>query len=338
MISGSPDMQGAMPTIDGGNWPFMVDAPGAHVTIRGIHFVGSMAGAIWIYAAGALTITGCRFESVVATMEFGVEGGQANPVASAVFIGTDPHPVSAATPGLPGNFSGTFLISNNYMDIGASATTQTLGITMFAVGRSPDSEVDFYISGNTIRNVSEPAINFRYVGGRAHAERNTITTGSLLPGAGDAIRVFGSGTYLIADNVIDCGWADGASTGISVTGQAPPLLPEAGAIVINNHLTMSAPASTTFVTGSAGIRIRGTAQLNSVVDNKIRGSAAAALAVLDQNGNIPGINMFIGNDLQGFQSSLADIVIDVGVTGTIIVGQQSGVGDSGSGTTVVPMY
>jgi hypothetical protein len=99
--------------------------------------------------------------------------------------------------------------------------------------------VDFHISGNTIMNVSEPAINFRYVGGRAHAERNTITTGSM-GAAGDAIRVVGSGSFLIADNVIDCGWSDGASTGISVSGQAAPLTPEAGAIVINNDLTMSA--------------------------------------------------------------------------------------------------
>jgi hypothetical protein len=336
VISGTPDMQGAMPEIDGGNWPFHVDAPGARVTIRGIHFVGPMAGAIWIYAVGGLTITGCRIENVAATIEFGVQGGQANPVAGGIFVGTDPHPVSAANPGMPGNFSGSLSISDNYLDIGASGSNQTVGIIMFAVGKSPDSEVDLHISGNTIMNVSEVAVNFRYVGGRAHAERNTITTGSIGV-AGDAIRIFGSGSYLIADNVIDCGWTDGASTGISVTGQRPPLPPEEGAIVINNDLTMSAPASTTFVSGSAGIRIRGTAQLNSVVNNRIRGSAGAALAVLDQNGNIPGINMLIGNHLQGFQSSLADIVIDVGVTGTIIVGQRSGIEDSGIGTTVVPM-
>jgi hypothetical protein len=34
-------------------------------------------------------------------------------------------------------------------------------------------------------NVSAPAINFRYVGGRAHAERNTITTGSLAAAGGE---------------------------------------------------------------------------------------------------------------------------------------------------------
>jgi hypothetical protein len=213
-------MHGAMPTIDGGNWPFLVDAPGARVTIRGLHFTRSMGGAIWIYAAGGLTITGCHIESVVATLEFGLEGGQANPVASGIFVGADPHPVSAATPGLPGNFSGTFLISNNNIDVGTSANNQTLGLTMFAAGQSPDSEVDIYISGKTIGNVSEPAINLRYVGGRAHVERNT---GS----GGRCNSLVGSGSYLIADNVIDCGWADGANTGISVSGQAPPLLPEA---------------------------------------------------------------------------------------------------------------
>jgi hypothetical protein len=336
VISGTPDMQGAMPEIDGGNWPFHVDAPGARVTIRGLHFVGPMGGAIWIYAVAGLTITGCRIENVAATLEFGVQGGQANPVASGIFVGADPHPVSAANPGMPGNFSGSLSISNNYFDIGTSGSKQTLGITMFAVGQSPDSEVDFHISGNTIMNVSEPAINFRYVGGCAHAERNTITTGSLGVG-GDAIRVVGSGSYLIADNVIDCGWADGTSTGISVSGQAAPLPPEAGAIVINNDLTMSAPASTTFISGSAGIRIRGIAQLNSVVNNRIRGSAAAALAVLDQNATIPGSNTFIGNDLQGWQSSTAEILVDAGVTGTVIVGHQNGIEDHGSGTVVVPM-
>jgi hypothetical protein len=100
---------------------------------------------------------------------------------------------------------------------------------------------------------------------------------------------------------------------------------------------MSSPAGTTFSNTSAGIRIRGVAQFNSVVNNAIRGSAEAALSVLDQTGNIPGNNMLIGNDLQGFQSSLTDILIDAGVTDTVIVGHQSYVEDSGSGTTVVPM-
>src|SRR5436305_2265039 len=34
LISGKPDDEGEIPTIEGGNWPFMADAPGAHVTIQ----------------------------------------------------------------------------------------------------------------------------------------------------------------------------------------------------------------------------------------------------------------------------------------------------------------
>jgi hypothetical protein len=47
------------------------------------------------------------------------------------------------------------------MDVGAMAGAQTLGVVFFGVGRSPDKEVDIFFSGNSIRNVSEPAINFR---------------------------------------------------------------------------------------------------------------------------------------------------------------------------------
>jgi len=54
---------------------------------------------------------------------------------------------------------------------------------LFSVGRSPDKEVDVYVSGNNIRNVTESAINFRYIGGRAHAERNLLMRGAVTGGA-----------------------------------------------------------------------------------------------------------------------------------------------------------
>jgi len=74
--------------------------------------------------------------------------------------------------------------------------------------------------------------------------------------------VVGSGSYLIAHNSIDCGWADGA-TGINVFARA--FAPEASAIVVDNDVTMSAPEGTVFGASSAGIQIRGFAQSNSVL-------------------------------------------------------------------------
>jgi hypothetical protein len=322
-----------MTTIQGGEWPFFVDAAGARVTIQGLHFVSPRAGAIWIYAVSGVTVAGCRIENIVPTAEFGAEGGQVNPVSAAIFTGGDVHPPSAAQPGKPENFSGTLAFLNNDIDVGTPPGTQTLGITMFAVGRSPDKEVDIQVSGNNIRNVTEPAINLRVIGDRAYAERNVIVTG--VTGGADAIRVVGSGSYLIAHNSIDCGWADGASTGIHVFGNS--FGTEAGAIVVDNDITMSAPEGTVFGASSAGIQIRGFAQDNSVLNNRIRGRARAALVVNNNSGGNPGNNSFVANDLDGFQSSLADIFVDAGVTNTSVIGRQGRVEDHGTGTVVIPM-
>jgi len=53
-VTGSPDQSGEVPMIDGGNWPFFVNAPGTAVSIRGLHFVRPKAGAIWICCLGAV--------------------------------------------------------------------------------------------------------------------------------------------------------------------------------------------------------------------------------------------------------------------------------------------
>jgi hypothetical protein len=332
-ISGQRDANGDMPTIEGGEWPFLVDAVDAHVRIQGLHFISPTGGAIWIYAVSGFAITNCQIESIVPSPAFGTEGGQANPVSGAIFVGADAHPPSAIQPGRPENFSGTLAILNNDIDVGAPPGAQTLGIVIFSVGRSPDKEVDIYVSGNNIRNVSEPAINFRVVGGRASAERNAIVTG--VTAGSDAIRVVGSGSYLIAHNSIDCGWANGAATAINVFSNS--FSPEAGAIVVDNDVTMSAPDGTVFGASSAGITIGGFAQGNSVLNNRIRGRAGAALAVMDRNAGVPRNNSFVSNDLDGFQSSLADIFIDAGVTNTFVIGRQANVQDHGTGTMVVPM-
>jgi hypothetical protein len=337
VISGSPDQNGDMPIIEGGEWPFLVDAADAHVTIQGLRFVRPRAGAIWIYAVGGLAVTGCRIERIVPTAEFAAEASQVGPVSTAIFVGADPNPPSPTQLGRPENFSGTLAILNNDIDVGVGTTpgAQTLGIAMFNVGRSPDKEVDIQVSGNNIRNSTEPAINLRVIGGRAYAERNVIVTG--VTGGSDAVRVVGSGSYLIAHNSIDCGWASGADTGINLIGNGNGYSPEVSAIVVDNDISMSAQEGTVFGASSAGIGIRGYAQGNSVLNNRIRGRARAALAVNAQNAGIPGNNSFVANDLDGFQSSLADVFVDAGVTNTALIGHQVLVEDHGTGTVVVPM-
>jgi hypothetical protein len=338
LISGAPDVNGDMPTIEAGNWPFFIDALGARVSIQGLHFVRSKAGAIWVYAVGGLMIANCRIENVEPTVEFGMQAGVSGALSGGIGIYADPHPPSNANPGKPENFSGNLLILNNDIDMGATPGPLSLGITIFSVGVSPDHEVDLNVSGNNIRNVTEPAINLRVVGGRAHIERNAVLTGAVMGSSAnpDAVRVVGPGSYLVAHNTIDCGWTDGGATGINVIGQQAPRT-AANVVILDNDINMSAPDGTVFGPNSAGIEIRGYAQGNCVFNNRVRGRASAALSVLDQNAGIPGGNTFISNDVSTFQSSLADVFIDAGATNTIVIGTQNGVEDHGSGTAVVPM-
>ena len=88
---------------------------------------------------------------------------------------------------------------------------------------------------------------------------------------------------------------------------------------------------------SAAIEIGGFAQNNAVLNNRVRGRARAALALVGQNGGTPGNNTFVSNDLTGFQSSLADVFVDAGVTNTVVIGRRASVEDRGSGTRVVPV-
>ena len=336
VISGTPDGQGEMPTIEGGNWPFFIDARGSHVAIQGLHFVRPKAGAIWVYGVSGLTIANCRIEGVEPTVEFGMQANQTSALSGGIGVFGDPAPPNRMRPGLPENFSGTLTIVNNDIDMGAPSGALALGIVMFAVGTSPDQEVDIYVTGNNIRNVTEPAINFRVIAGRAHAERNVVTTGAVASGNPDAIRVVGTGSFLIAHNSIDCGWTNPAATGINAISQAAPNPPEAGAIIVDNDVTMSAPEGSVFGPTSAGIAIECASQGNLVTNNRIRGRATAGLSVLLVNGGSPGNTSFVANDLDGFQASLADVFIDAGASNTVVIGRQAAVADHGSGTVVIP--
>jgi hypothetical protein len=173
-------------------------------------------------------------------------------------------------------------IVNNDVDMQGTAGLNFLVIIAFAMGKSPDKEVDLHISGNNIRNSTERPINVYNVGGRASIERNVITTGvpvgSTTPSP-DVIHIVGYGSYLVAHNTIDCAWAQGA--GIRVQTEHPEW-PVSHAIVVDNDVNMSAPEGTVFDVNSAAIEIRGASEGAIVLNNRIRGRANFALSVAAQ--------------------------------------------------------
>jgi hypothetical protein len=317
------DEDGEMTTIEGGTTPFYVEAAGASVTIQGLRFNRPKDNAIAVYAVSGLVIASCKIASLDPPGSDGID------------IATSEGVPSPAKPGHPENISGTLLIVNNDIDLaGGTADVQTVGILMFSVG-VPGAEVEAYVSGNKIRNTTEPAIDIRRIVGRAYIERNVITTGSVEGPSGISmgIRIVNTGSYLVAHNRIDCGWAQAQGIGVFSQFAAWPM---ERAIVVDNDVTMSPPGDTVFGVDSAGIAIRGFAQGNVVQDNRIRGRARAALSAYGYRGGTPGNNAFVLNRLDHFEASLADVFVGDGVMNTLIVGQGT-VEDHGVGTVILPV-
>jgi hypothetical protein len=324
---GDHDDDGELTSIQAGQIPFYVEAPGAHVSIQGLRFIRPKKAAVLVYAVSGLVIASCKIEGAVP-----VDHGSAG-----IGIQTSPGPPTPMNPGKPENVSGTLFIVNNVIDVaGGTALDHALGVIMYSVG-VPGAQVDVHISGNTISNANARNINLYQIDGRAHIERNVITTSTILGdesvafGRGvDVIHVTGTGSYLVAGNSVHNRWA--AATGIRVQGQKAEW-PIKGAVVVDNDINMDAPEGTVFDANSTAIDVLGNAQDNVILNNRIRGRARAALGVAI-NGLVATNNHFILNCLTHFEASFADVVVGPGVMNTLIVGQGT-VNDQGVGTQVV---
>jgi hypothetical protein len=334
VISGVRNSQGEMTTIEGGTWPFAVEAQGGPVTLQFLRFVRPRGGAIQVNAVDGLLIKDCRVEGVEPIRQSDLPGAK---IGFAIAIATVPAPPTPTKPGQPENISGVLSIVNNFLDAaGGTVDDMTVGILVFSAGGLTEKSVDLYISGNRISNVTERAINIRQLGGQAHIEHNIINTGSIAGAASgvapDAIHAFGAGAYLIAHNSIQSDWATGAGIRVHASYSESPIN---GAIVMDNDLNMIAPENAVFGASSAAIEIRGYAQANVVLNNRVRGRARTGLALVNQGQGIPGNNQFVANDLNSFQPSLAGVFVDAGVTNTLLIGQKSDVQDGGIGTVIV---
>ena len=332
-IAGARAEGAGMTTIEGGTIPFYVEAPGVSVTIQHLRFIRPARAGIQVSAVNGLRIFSCRFEGTVPVPGTGA--------TSAISIVTTLQLPTPAQPGHAENLSGRMTIADNDIDaVGGTERDNKLGITIFSAGQTAENEVDIYVTGNHIRNVTEPAINLRRIGGRAHVEGNVIATGPVSSQSTvrpEAIRVVNTGSYVIAHNSIKYQWPDPDGMGIGVFSQFAQW-PMEHAVVLDNEVTMLPPEDTVFGTFSTGIDIRGFALDNVVANNRIRGRARAALALDVFNGGIPGNNAFMLNRFDHFAAARADMFVDAGITDTLILGEKGTVEDHGINTIDIPFY
>ncbi len=308
-ISGVRDGDGAMTTIAGGTIPFYVEAPGQPVTIRGLRFVRPISAAILVSAVRGLEIASCKIEGVV-PFAGGGEG---------IAINTRGEIPMPANPGKPENVSGHLLLARNDIDaVGGTTHAYTMGIVAFAVGQSPQAEVDLDVIGNVVRNTTESMINIRRVNGRVRVLGNRLSTGDeVANGAGDAVRLVNGGSFLMANNSIECKWPN--SAGITVFSQFAEW-PMENAVVEDNEVLMSPSPGTMPGDSSAGINVKGFARGVVIRRNTIRGRARSALAMYGFRGGLPADNAFIDNRFDHFQPALADIFVGSGVSRKRIAG------------------
>jgi serine/threonine protein kinase len=306
-ILGTRDTSGGMTTIDGGTIPFYIDAAGARVTIRNLRFVRPIDGAIAVHAAHDLDIDLNRIEGL---MPFKGAGAAIMINAS----GNIPRPSGA---GSAGDVSGSLTISRNDIDLADGPTgVYALGVAVFSAGQSHGAEVNLDINGNHIRNTTS-AITVRRVIGHIRLFDNVVQTGfERVSGDYEAIRLANTGSYWMANNTIECRWAN--CIGIAVFSQSREW-PIQSATIEHNQVKMSPPPGPVSADSSAAIEIRGFAHSNVVQYNTIRGRAQTALAISMFKGGYPEDNAFIDNDLQGFDASLASTLVGSGVLRTRLV-------------------
>jgi hypothetical protein len=327
-VSGTDDERGEMTTIDAGSIPFYVEAAGQDVAIRRLRFVRPTSLAMLVFAVRALDIVSNRVEGLKTF------GPALNGAVGILTVGGIPN---AAKPGKPGNVSGNVIIAHNDFDVrGGTNTENVLGITVFSIGDST-TPVDVRVSENRIENSTEPAINFRRVVGRVSIDHNVLKTGTIgvADARGEVIRVANLGTYVVAHNLIDCEWPLADAEGIGVFSQISAW-PIEHALVVDNHITMAAPAGTAFSDFSGGIGVFGFANANVVQHNIIRGSARAGITMpvfplSPQAPAAPTGNQLIENRFYHFTPAVADIFVGSNAVGTVIVGRGTVV-DQGSGT------
>src|SRR6478672_7207899 len=154
-ISGVWDEHGEMTTIDGGEIPFAVEAPGAAVRIEKLRLLRPKLYGIFADAVSGLTIESCTIERLEPLPDPGPSNGLR--FVSGIYVATLLGLPSRQRPGNPTNVSGKLAILNNQISVSETAE-QSIGIMIVSVGVS-EKPVEVEISGNTIHNTTQKGIN-----------------------------------------------------------------------------------------------------------------------------------------------------------------------------------
>jgi hypothetical protein len=296
---------------------FLIDAPGGDVTIEGLRFVNPHNAAIRVARSGNVRIATCQVDGLT-------------PSAVATPAGVQK---AALAIHLPGGSVGAVSILENRFQLGGTANDSVGGIIM----TGPADRL--LIADNRITGTTSHGMDLRDVKGPARVERNIVATGTVgrsgLPGQFvDALRLIGSGEYLVEKNQFDCGFENAAVVRLGATKKA---------VIRQNEIVASVPPGKLPGQQSAGVQVQGSANDNEIRANRINGRGRVAISVifsdfqLDKptgtDGN-PSATNFQGNNVQQFAPTVATVEIGAVAKNTTIAGGSGTLIDQGVGTVV----
>jgi hypothetical protein len=325
LVAGAVTIRGQDATILGGGSAaqggqqavFLIDAPGVDVTIEGLRFVNPHNAAIRVARSGDLRIVDCHVDGMTPSV-VDTPGGPQNAALAIHLTG--------------GSFGAVSILENRF-ETGGTPADSIGGIIM-------DGPADrLLIADNRITGTTSHGMDLRNVKGPARIERNIVKTGPVgrsgLPGQFvDALRLIGSGEYLVDRNQFDCGFENAAVVRLGGTKKA---------VIRQNEIIASVPEVKLPGLQSAGVQVQGSANDNEILENRIKGRGRIGISVIFSDfrldkprgttGN-PSATKFQGNNVQHFAPTVATVEIGAAATNTTIVGGSGTLIDNGIGTVV----
>jgi hypothetical protein len=336
---------GPLTKIKGGFWAFYsphpaqlpLTAPGPKITIKSIHFDGSLGNAIHLAYSSGATITGNKITNIrPKAADFPIFGKTGLNYQHGIFCGTSYAQRPATPKYIPDAFNGLLTIADNDIDMTNDVPTKTMAqgvMVMWTTG------INAQIQRNTILNCA----------------RNSIET------IDNHLGKDGSGTIVIKDNKIVT-----SIEGIAVPTPSTPI-----GMVIGWFLDLSGgldpQRNIKYIIVSNAIRTRGKTSCGIalftdgvvLVNNAIlsEGTEALPLFIASSDGYIaynkvegdsvnPAImvrpwkpfkaskNVVVDNDLKQFKSSKVDVLLAEETCNNLFVGPACKVGNLGSNNSV----
>ena len=302
-------------------------APGPKITIRDIHFDGTLAFPIYVaYCSGAI-IAGNKITNVkplAATPQMNFSVG--------IMVGTNWIQPAATRKYQPGAITGVITIVDNDLDMANDTPQKTFGQGIFVHWATG---ITLQVSGNTVKNCSRNSIEAmdNYLGddgsGMVVIRDNKVTTATIgLP--------FPS---KFTPNGILVGWfLDGTGAGASNPKQ------NMKHTLLNNTITARGETSMGMWVAANGVIVEGNEIITEkqsanpiiinsshcqILKNKISGMGNGGILIIPKSALTGSNNKCVGNDLSLFKASVAEVILDKDSKNNIVEGSSGRVKDLG---------